>query len=134
MKIDTYKVLTYEEDERENNPVAFAMSSGGRKGNRKCQRVIISNKEQVKEFLDRYGLSGISDDNISISVLWHFPRKQYGEKDMWVCMSGFTYSNEPPFVPKPFVISNNIVTEEDQNKAKEIIDFLNGWEGIEVTY
>ena len=49
-------------------------------------------------------------------------------------MSGCTYSNEPPFVPKHFVIANNIVTEEDQAKAKEIIDLLNGWDGIEVSY
>ena len=130
MKIDTYKTLTYEEDEREKNPNAFALSNG----NRKCQHVKISNKEQVKEFLNKYGLSGILDDNINISILWNFPRKKYDEKDMWVCMSGCTYSNEPPFVPKHFVISNNIVTEEDQARAKEIIDLLNGWDGIEVSY
>ena len=128
MKIDTYKTLTYEEDEREKNPNAFALR------NRKCQHVKISNKEQVKEFLNKYGLSGILDDNINISILWNFPRKKYDEKDMWVCMSGCTYSNEPPFVPKHFVISNNIVTEEDQARAKEIIDLLNGWDGIEVSY
>lgn len=130
MKIDTYKTLTYREDEREKNPIAFALSNG----NRKCQHVKISNKEQVEEFLNKYGLIGILDDNVSLSILWNLPRKKYNETDMWVCMSGFTYSNELPFVPKKFVISDNIVTEEDQMKAKEIIDLLNCWEGIEVSY
>lgn len=129
MKIDTYKSLTYEEREREKNPIAFSLSGG----NRKCQHVKISKKEQVDEFLNRCGLIEISDDNINISILWNFPREKYNEKDMWVCMSGFTYSNEE-FKPKHFVISNNIVTEEDQVKAKEIIDFLNGLEGLEVSY
>lgn len=90
-------------------------------------------KEQVEEFLNRYGLTGILDDNISLSILWHFPRKKYNEKDMWVCMSGCTYNNED-FRPKHFVISDNIVTEEGQVKAKEIIDLLNGWERLEVSY
>lgn len=130
MKIDTYKVLTYEEVEREKNPIAFALSNG----NRKFQHIKMSNKKQVEEFLNRYGLSGILDDNISLSILWNFPRKKYSEKDMWVCISGFTYGNKSPFVPKHFVISNNIATEEDQTRAKEIIDLLNGWEGIEVSY
>lgn len=129
MKIDTYKSLTYEEEERDKNPTAFAISNG----NRKCQHVRISKKEQVEEFLNRYSLMGILDDNISLSILWNFPRKMYNEKDMWVCMSGYTYNNED-FRPKHFVISDNIVTEEDQAKAKEIIDLLNGWEGLVVSY
>lgn len=130
MKIDTYKTLTYEEDERKNNPIAFAHNGNG---NRKCQSVRFSSSKQVKDFLEKYGLTGISDEKISISILWNFPRRQYNESNMWVCLSGFTY-NEKEFNPKHFVISDNIITEETQNRAKEIIDLLNTWNGIEVSY
>lgn len=64
MKIDIYKALTYVEDEIKRNPVAYSQN-----GNRKCQHVKISNDGQVKEFLNRYGLDGIKDDNISLSIL-----------------------------------------------------------------
>lgn len=130
MKIDTYKTLTYEEDERKNNPKAFYHNGNG---NRKCQHVRIINSRQVKEFLEKYGLKGISDERISISILWNFPRRQYNEANMWVCLSGFTY-NEEEFYPKFFMISDNFVTEKAQNRAKEIIDLLNTWNGIEVSY
>ncbi len=130
MKIDTYNALTYEEDEREKNPVAFDHNG---KGNRKCQHIRISDRKQAEEFLNRYNLTGILDDMISISVLWNFPRRRYKEKEMWVCLSGFTYNNKE-FYPKHFVISDSIVTEKAQSKAKEILDLLNTWEGIEVSY
>lgn len=130
MKIDTYKNLTYEEDERKNNPIAF---SRGGNGNRKCQHVTIKNNKQVKYFLEKYGLTEISDEKISISILWNFPRRQYNETNMWVCLSGFTY-NEKEFHPKHFVISDNIGNGETQIRAKEIIDFLNTRDGIEVSY
>jgi hypothetical protein len=130
MKIDNYKTLTYEEDERINNPIAFGRNG---KGNRKCQHIIISNPKQVKTFLEKYELTGIADEMICISILWRFPRKEFNEKDMWVTMSGITY-NTRLFRPKTFVIADNIVTEEDQSKAKEIIDTLNKWNGIEVSY
>lgn len=129
MKIDIYKVLTYDEDEIKRNPAAYWQN-----GNRKCQHVTISNSSQVREFLNKYDLNGIKDDNISLSILWNLPRRDYSENDMWVCISGFTYGNEPPFVPKRFVISDNAVTTESQNKAVEIIDLLNTWTGIEITY
>lgn len=130
MKIDTYKNLTYEEDERKNNPITF---SRGGNGNRKCQHITISNSKQVKDFLEKYELTGITDEKISISVLWNFPRRQYNETNMWVCLSGFTY-NEKEFHPKHFVISDNIVNKKAQNKAMEIIDLLNTWDGIGVNY
>lgn len=130
MKIDTYKNLTYEEDERKNNPSAFFHDGNG---NRKCQSVRIANDKQVKDFLEKYELTGISDEKISISILWNFPRRQYNETNMWVCLSGFTY-NEKEFYPKHFVIADNIVTEETQNRAKEMIDMLNTWNGIDVFY
>ena len=97
------------------------------------ETIIISNKKQVKTFLEKYELTGIVDEMICISILWHFPRKEFNEKDMWVTMSGITY-NTRLFRPKTFVIADNIVTKEDQNKAKEIIDTLNKWNGIEVSY
>lgn len=129
MKIDIYKALTYVEDEIKRNPVAYSQN-----GNRKCQHVKISNDGQVKEFLNRYGLDGIKDDNISLSILWNLPRRDYSENEMWVCISGFTYSNEQPFVPKHFTISDSVVTIETQNKAVEIINLLNTWTGINVSY
>lgn len=130
MKIDTYKTLIYEEDEKERNPIAFTHNG---KGNRKCQTIRISDRKQVEKFLNKYGLIGILDDMISISVLWNFPRRRYNEERMWVCLSGFTYNNNE-FYPKHFVISDNIVIKETQEKAKEILDLLNTWEGIEVSY
>lgn len=130
MKIDTYKNLTYEEDERKNNPIAFSRDGNG---NRKCQHITITNDNQVECFLKKYGLTGISDEKISISILWNFPRRQYNETNMWVCLSGFTY-NEKEFYPKHFVISDNIVNKKAQNKAMEMIDLLNTWDGIEINY
>lgn len=130
MKIDTYKTLIYEEDERKRNPIAFAHNG---KGNRKCQHVKISNKKQVEEFLNKYGLMGIYDNMINLSILWNFPRRRCSETNMWVCLSGFTYSDEE-YYPKHFVISDNIVTEKAQEKAMEIIDLLNTWSGIEISY
>lgn len=130
MKIDTYKTLTYEENERKRNPIAFTHNG---KGNRKCQHVKISNRKQVEEFLNKYGLMGINDNMISLSILWNFPRRRCNETNMWVCLSGFTYNNEN-FCPKHFVISDNIIENETQNKAMKIIDLLNTWNGIEVNY
>lgn len=129
MKIDIYRALTYVEDEIKRNPVAYSQN-----GNRKCQHVKISNNGQVKEFLNRYGLEEIKDDNISLSILWNLPRRDYSENEMWVCISGFTYGNKQPFVPKHFTISDNVVTIESQNKAVEIINLLNTWTGIDVSY
>ena len=129
MKIYIYRALTYVEDEIKRNPVAYSQN-----GNRKCQHVKISNNGQVKEFLNRYGLEEIKDDNISLSILWNLPRRDYSENEMWVCISGFTYGNEQPFVPKHFTISDNVVTIESQNKAVEIINLLNTWTGIDVSY
>lgn len=129
MKIDIYKALTYVEDEIKRNPVAYSQN-----GNRKCQHVKISNDGQVKEFLNRYGLDGIKDDNISLSILWNLPRRDYSENEMWVCISGFTYGNEQPFAPKHFTISDSVVTIESQNKAVEVINLLNTWTGIDVSY
>lgn len=130
MKIHTYDTMTYEEDERINNSVAYAHNG---KGNRKCQHIRIFQENQVKYFLEKFGLSGINDEQISLSILWNLPRKQYNETKMWVCLSGFTYNNND-FRPKNFVISDNIVKEESQEIAKEIIDLLNTWDGIEVSY
>lgn len=130
MKIDNYKTLTYEEDERINNPASFHHNG---KGNRRVQHVIVSEPSQVKDFLDKYDLSGISDEKICLSILWNFPRKEYNEKTMWVVMSGITY-NVKKFIPKSFVISDNIVTKESQTLAQNIIDTLNSYKGIEIDY
>lgn len=130
MKINTYNTLTYEEDEIKANPAAFTQ---GEIGKRKCQHVTISDKAQISEFLSKCGLESIADEMVTLSILWHFPRRQYNETDMWVCMSGYTY-NRKFFKPKTFVISDNIVTEESQKLAKELIDMLNGWDGLEVSY
>lgn len=129
MKIDIYKTLTYAEDDIKRNPVAYREN-----GNRKCQHVRISNSRQVGTFLNKFELEDISDENISLSILWNLPRRKYSETDMWVCISGCSYGNEPPFVSKRFTISDNIMTVESQNKAVEIINLLNTWSGIDVSY
>lgn len=129
MKIDIYKTLTYAEDEMKRNPIAYSQN-----GNRKCQHIRISDSNQVEEFLNKYELAGIKDDNISLSILWNLPRRNYAENDMWVYMSGFTYGNGASLVPKHFTISNSIVTPESQDKAIKIIELLNTWDGIEISY
>ena len=133
MKIDNYKSLAYEEDERKNNPSSFHNNGTG---NRRVQHITLSNKEQIAAFLEKCGLTGIKNDRICLSILWHFPRKEYNENetDLFVHMSGFTCSTKPPFVPNTFVIADYVVTEEAQKKARELIDMLNDWKGIEVSY
>lgn len=133
MKINNYKSLVYEEDERKINPAAFHNNGTG---NRRTQHVTITKKEQVAAFLEKCGLTAIMNDRVCLSLLWRFPRKEYSEKedDLFVHMSGFTCSNNPPFKPQTFVIADYVVTEEAQQKARDIIDMLNGWKGIEVSY
>ena len=130
MKIDTYKSLTYEEDERMKNPSAFYHSG---KGNRKCQHVHITDKRQIQIILDVLNLANLMNDNLSFSILWNFPRKKYNEDQMWVCMSGYTYSNEY-FNPNSFVVSDNVVTDYSQKIAMEVLDTLNKLSDITVSY
>lgn len=133
MKIDNYKTLVYEEDERKAHPSSFHRNGTG---NRRTQHVVITKKEQVAVFLEKCGLTAIMNDRVCLSILWHFPRKEYNENetDLFVHMSGFTCSTKPPFVPSTFVIADYVVTEEAQQKAKDLIDMLNGWKGIEGSY
>lgn len=131
MKIDNYNSLVYEEDERKVNPAAFYNNGTGAKA---IQHVTISNQEQVAEFLEKCGLTGITDERVHLSILWNLPRKEYNEDEthLFVHMDGFTYSTKPPFRPKHFVIADYVVTEEAQKKARELIDVLNSWNGITV--
>ena len=131
MKIDNYKSLVYEEDESKANPSSFYNNGTGSKA---IQHVTISNKEKVAEFLEKCGLTGIADEKIHLSILWNLPRKEYNEDEshLFVHMDGFTYGSKPPFNPKHFVIADYVVTEEAQEKAKELINMLNSWKEIVV--
>lgn len=125
MNIDIYKTLTYDEDERKRIPCAYSHATlGGLGGNRKCQHVTVREPKIIHEFLSKFEFSQIANDNLSLSILWNLPRKQYGETDMWVNISGFTYSNDTPFSPNKFVIADNIVTEDAQKRALEVLEFL----------
>lgn len=126
-KVDTYKSLTYEEDERKNNPIAF-WNNG--KGNRKNQTVVVREQSQIEKILSKLNLHRISTNCLDISILWNFPRKQYKESKMWVCMTVY-YSTR---YYCHYAVSDNIVTQDDQKKAMEIIDFLNESTGVETYY
>lgn len=120
-----YDRLCYEEDERINNSHLYADKG---KGNRKCEHITIREKNSVEEFLKKYSLMKIYDDNVLLTILWNLPRKEYNETKMWVCISGFTYNNED-FNPKHFVISDNNITEESQKKAMELLHWINRKKG-----
>ena len=130
MKIDIYKELAYEEDERKRIPYAYADNG---KGNRRCQHINIVEKNAVEDFLKTFNLYNILDDEISIAILWNLPRAEYNEKNMWVCLSGFTYNNED-FYPKHFVISDNLSPEKTKDRAMDVLEYLNKVSGIEVNY
>lgn len=117
MNIDIYKTLTYDEEERERIPFAYGT-------NRKCQHVSVRDPKIINEFLSKFELSQIANDNLDLSILWNLPRKQYGETNMWVNLSGHTYSNDSPFSSVNFVIADNIVTEDAQKRALEVLEFL----------
>lgn len=129
MRIDTYKSLVYDEDERTANPNAYFKN-----GNRKVQHALVSDKKDIERVLKSVGLEGIANDRLSFSILWNFPRKEYSETSMWVTVSGFTCGSKPPFVPNTFCIASNVVTEGDQKRALSLIDLLNSIVGIRVEY
>jgi hypothetical protein len=115
--VSLYTTTTYDEDERVINPTLY-------KVNRLCEHCIIKGTKAVKKFLDRFDMpSTLLNEQISFSVLWNLPRKDYGETKKWVCLSGETHNGFAPF--KHFVISDNLVTAEAQKKATEIIEYLN---------
>lgn len=115
--ISLYTTTTYDEDERITNPSLY-------KRNRLCEHFTIKGTNEVKKFLDRFDMSlALLNEQISFSILWNLPRKSYGETRMWVCLSGETHNGFAPF--NHFVISDNLVTNETQKKAIEIIEYLN---------
>jgi len=125
-KVDTYKELTYDEDERLKNPVAYSCNG---EGERTDQRINLEG-EQAKQFMVQFGLEKWyrEGNNVDLLILWRLPRKEYNETDMWVYMSGYSYSLDP-FNPNHFVISDGRVIKEAQQKALDIIDTLNEWVG-----
>ena len=132
MKVDTYKSLVFDEDERIANPDAYFKS--GTSKNRKIQHVLVNNRQDAERVLETLGLEGIVNDRLSFSILWNLPRKEYSETSMWVTVSGFTCGSNPPFVPNTFCIASNVVSQEDQKRALDLIDNLNTLRGIEVEY
>lgn len=126
-RVDTYKELTYDEDERLRNPNAYGCSG---EGNRSCQHIELEG-EQAERFMKACGLGKIykKDDCVGLSILWNLPRKEYNETNMWVNMSGYTYSfdTEMNFKHVNFVISDNRPSKEAQQKAINLIDMLNDW-------
>lgn len=126
-RVDTYKELTYDEDERLRNPDAYGYSG---EGSRTCQHVELEGK-QAERFMKECGLEGYykEGDKVTLSLLWNLPRKKYNETDMWVNMSGYVYTfdAEMNFKHVNFSISDNCVTEEAQQRAMNLIDMLNEW-------
>ncbi len=126
-RVDTYKELTYDEDERLRNPDAYSYSG---EGNRTCQNVNLEG-EQAERFMKACGLESIykKGDEVGLSILWNLPRKEYNETDMWVNMSGYvcSFDAEMNYKHVNFPISDNYVKEEAQQKALDLIDMLNEW-------
>ena len=137
-KIDTYKELTYDEDERLRNPDAYSYNG---KGGRTCQHISLEGS-QAKQFAMQCGLKSCyhEGDSVNLSILWNLPRKEYNETNMWVNMSGYVFSlktfkdTEMSFKHTNFVISDNCVTKEAQQRALDIIDMLNEWKGKEISH
>lgn len=123
--IGLYTTTTYDEDERIANPTLYKRSS------RLCEHFTIKGTNEVKKFLDRFDMPlTLLNEQLSFSILWNLPRKRYGETRMWVCLSGEIHNGFAPF--NHFVVSDNLVTNEAQKKAIEIIEYLNRIVGEEI--
>jgi hypothetical protein len=128
MKVDIYDKLVYEEDEKKKHPERFYSN-----GNRRVQHICVTGKKKVEEFVEKFNLpKTFINERMSLSVLWNFPRKAYDESKMWVCVSGFTYFASASF--NNFIISNNCITVESQNKALEVLRYLKSVKGVKVSY
>lgn len=128
MGIDIYKDIVFEEDERADFPEKFYTN-----GNRRNQHIDIYGEDIVKKFINTFGFpDSFINKNLHLSVLWSFPRKSYNENNMWVSLSGFTCDGEAPF--NHFVISDNIITVDTQNKAIEVLEYVSSVAGTEISY
>lgn len=122
MKIDIYKSLTFKENEQRDKPYAYSKN-----GNRKCQHIKITDSIEVEKFMEHFDICLTEKEQLNLSVLWCLPRQEYNENDMYVCVSGFTFSsNLDDFHPQNFVISNNCYSEKDQIRAMKILEYLEG--------
>ncbi len=116
MEIDIYKDIIFDEDERAKFPGKFHTN-----GNRRNQHIDIQGEDKVRDFIRTFGLpETFINKDLHLSVLWSFPRKAYNEDKMWVSLSGFTCDGMAPF--NHFVISDNIVTKNVQDKAVCVAD------------
>ena len=114
--IDIYEKITFDEDERKKYPEKY-------KTNRLVQNVRIHGIDNVRKFIDKFDLpDSLLNESLTISYLWNLPRRKYNENEMWVNLSGFTCDGYEPF--NNFVIADNIVTEESQNRAISILKYL----------
>jgi len=120
MKIKMYKKIEYNENSKENNPELYYKN-----GNRKCEHVDITDKKVIENIIKLSDKPINIYNNMSLSILWNLPRKEYDENFMWVCMSGFLYDDNKPFVPNNFVVSDNIRNDKNQQIAYEIISYIN---------
>ena len=114
--IDIYEIITFDEEERKKHPEKY-------RTNRLVQHICINGADNIKRFIDEFDLpENLLNEVLSISYLWNLPRREYNENKMWVCLSGYTCDGYEPF--NNFVIADNIVTEESQNKAISILKYL----------
>lgn len=115
--ISIFETIAYDEDEKISHPALY-------KTHRLCEHFEIKGIVKVKNFLNKFNLTlTLLNEQISFSVLWNLPRREYGETKMWVCLSGETHNGVAPF--KHFTIANNYANDESQDKAIEIIKYMN---------
>jgi len=114
----------YMEDVQEKYPYLFHDNS-----NTKCIHVSIKNNDAIRKILELSEINISVTDNsvLCLSILWNFPRKQFNEDLMWVCLSGFFFKmNNGVVVPgHNIVISNNRVNESASKKADSVIEYIN---------
>ncbi len=119
--ISLYENNVFEEDIKTTEPDKYSKS-----GNRLIERIKISGRNNVSKALSYMGLDteALVGDLLVVSALWHLPRMEYGETDIYVSLDGFT-GIKNHF--KTFMIADNTNGMELFEKAKDIIRFLNAY-------
>ena len=116
----------YKEDIQEKYPYLFYDNSSV-----KNIHVSISDKgiiEKLLQISEKYISVGMFS-TLELSLLWHFPRKQYSENLTWLCLSGFFYVEKAGGIVvsgKNFVVSNNLVNDHSSKIADKIVEYING--------
>ena len=129
MKIDIYNSGVFEEDVKRKKPYAF---SGY--GNLRAQDVEISHPDHVKAIKEFLGIDN-KDTDAFLSLRWNLPRRKYGEDFIPIVqLDGYTYSSAEEFNPESFVVAYSTKNEEQQAKARELIEMINVWDDVFVYY